>query len=548
MSIQKNNLLIAEQLRLLADLETLDGNPWPANAYKKAAEIVRSLDVPIDTIGDLKSFGGIGESISKKIIEILKTGTCKKLESLKVQYKSALEARKLLVVPGVGMKTAIKLYNDGITTVQELSDACDAGKVTAKSIKQGVKLALKTQGRIPIYDVLPVVESILDDLRSMDGVHRISFAGSVRRGRETVKDVDILIVANDPDAIFDRFLQYGEELIRGDQKARIIAPINDRTSIQVDLLFTTKQSWPFALAYFTGSKEHNIAIRRLALDKGYSLNEHGFSDKITGLRHSVSDGILFEEQIYDFLGIPWCPPELREGSDLLEEIPDLVTLDDIQADWHTHTTYSSDARNSVYEMAASAKNHGLKILGITDHVEVQYRWMPEDIDKRVKEARQAEEILGIKIYTGAEVGVNNDGSLEDRIDLDKQDYLIASIHKSHDKHPVKRLLVAIEDPRIKMIGHPTGRIIGRRDIPDEDWEVLFKRCAELGVLVEINSPRLDLPVAYIKMAKKCGCKFVINSDSHAVEHFIWLRYGVSLARRAGLTKFDLATPLEIDRT
>lgn len=544
MSIQKKNLQVAEQLNLLADLESLAGNVWPARAYNKAASTVLSLDIPIDTVNDLKSLSGVGDSIADKMMEILKTGTCQKLEALKAANTDGVASRILLGVPGVGMKTALKLYKKGYTTVQLLSDACDAGKVTAKSIKAGVKLALKTQGRIPIYDVLPIVEPILEDLRWMPGVRAASFAGSVRRGKETIKDVDIVIVASDREAVIDRFLEYGEELVRGDQKARIIIPINHRTSVTMDLLFTTAESWGPAMAYFTGSKEHNISLRRRALERGMTLNEHSLTRISDGLNMLPSrfDDMYTEDDIYTQLGLPWCPPELREGSDLLEKIPDLVTEDDIVSDWHMHTTYSSDAKNSVMEMAIAAKEKGLTSIGITDHVEVQYKWMPEDIEKRILEIRKAEKHTGIKIYAGAEVGVNVDGTLVNRIDIEKQEYIIVSIHKSHSKEPVKRLIKAMEHPKVKFIGHPTGRLLGRRDVPDDDWDKLFKACVENNVALEINGPRLDLPVYLIRRAKTIGCKFVLNSDAHAVEHLLWQRYALSLARRAGLTVNDLVTP------
>lgn len=540
MSIQKKNMQVADQLALMADLEALEPKgQWSSKAYKKASETVRGLDIPIDTVGDLRSISGVGKSIAEKIMDILNTGTCPKLDALKAAHPDGVGSRALMVVPGVGVKTALKLYKKGITSLEELEVACNDGTVKTASIKKGIKLALKSQGRVPIYDVLPVVEPILEDLREMDGVKRISFAGSVRRGKETIKDVDIVIVADDREAVIDRFLEHGEELVRGEQKARIIVPINNRTSVTMDLLFTTEASWATALAYFTGSKEHNIALRRRALSLGYSLSEHALSPTIAG----PGPKLKTEHDLYEALGLPWCPPELREQNTILKEIPELVNASDITSDWHMHTIWSRDARSTFDEMAEAAKALGLTEIGVTDHTEVQYGWDPNKIDDRRLEAEAAAEKHGIIIHAGCETGVNPDGTLDwpDEY-LEKMDYVIASIHRQHSKDPVDRLIKAARHPKVKIIGHPTGRMLNRREIPDDDWDKLFEVCAEEGVLLEINGPRMDLEPGLIRRAKAKGCKFVLNSDAHHVSHLPWMRYALMMARRAGLTNEDLSTP------
>ena len=540
MSVQVKNLILADKFKLLCDLTILD-NPkkvWSARAYYKAADILSALDIPASTVNDFKKFDGIGSSIADKIADFIQSGTTTQLEYLRTKHPGAEEALKLTSVSGIGVKKALGLYKQGITSFDALVKACDAGLISNGQIVRGVKMAQKSHGRLPINVVMPVVTPILESLRTMPEVLMAEFAGSARRGRETVKDVDIILVASDREKVRRHFLTFGEELIAGDDKARIFVPVNAKTVVQVDLLFTVYDSWGSSLAYFTGSKEHNIALRRLANQRGLTFNEHGFF-KLTGERL----GGAYESELYELLDLPWCPPELREGDELLTSIPDLVTSEDIWGDFHMHSTYSSDARSSVLEMALAAKERGLKVIGITDHVEPQYGWQPSGIGTRREEIRQAEEITGLTILAGAEIGVNPDGTLVDRIDLNDHDYMIASIHRRHSENPVDRLIAAMQQhPNIRFIGHPTGRMHSRRDIPDDDWDRLFEACVKHNVALEINGPRMDLPVVMIKRAKEFGCKFVINSDAHADTQLGWQDFGISLARRGSVTKDDLFNP------
>lgn len=540
MSVQRKNQMISERLRLIGNLVNLEGGPnvaFKSKAYFKAAEVISALDIPADHVSDFKNYIGIGESTSQAIEEILATGTSTRLETLRKKHPKAEDALKLTVVPGVGVKKAMALYQQGITTLQELADACDSGKISNEQIIRGVKLALQSRGRLPINEVLPVVNPILARLRESSEVVSAQFAGSVRRGSETVKDVDLIVVSTDPSKTSNLFLSMGNVLISGQEKARITVPVDANTAVQVDLLFTKPESLGSALAYFTGSKEHNIALRKRANDLGHTLNEHGFFT-LAGQRW----GGASEQELYQKLGLPWCPPELREGGELLTEIPTLITREDIDCDFHAHTTYSSDAISTVMEMAMMAQKRGLKSLGLTDHVEPNYGWTTEGITTRYREIKEAEQATGIKIYASAEIGVDPDGKLIDRIDLERQEYLIASIHRQHFNDPVGRLIEAMKHPRVKIIGHPTGRSIGRRDIPEADWDQLFQVASQRGVALEINGARLDLPVELIRRAKSFGCKFVLNSDAHSTEQFVWQDYSIMLARRAGLTKADLLKP------
>jgi len=539
MSLQVKNLIVADKLKLVADLLTLDGSSiWKVRTYNKAADILSGLDIPATSVSDFQKFEGIGKGTASVIEEIISTGTCKALDNLRKAHPNAEAAFDLTVVSGVGIKKAIKLYADGITSVEELSKACDDGKVTNKLIVRGVKMALKSRGRLPISEVMPIVSPLLDQIRDRPEVSRAEFAGSVRRGKETIKDVDVIVVSSDRARTAEFFNTFGEPLIEGEEKARVMVPIDSKTVVQLDLLFAEANSFGSALAYFTGSKEHNIALRKLALTKGYTINEHGFWTT-SGERKGGRE----EKELYDLLGIPWCPPELREGSELLAKMPKLVTREDITGDWHMHSNWSADARDTILDMALAAKARGLKSLGLTDHTEIQYGWKPEEIDQRIKECEVAEQTTGVTILAACETGVNKDGSLDwpDKY-LDKMEYVVASIHKSHAFEPVARLIEAAKHPKVKIIGHPTGRKLGRRDIPEDNWQELFKVCAQESVLVEINGARMDLPVNLIRMAKKEGCKFVLNGDAHSVNQLHWQDNAITLARRAGLTKADLGIP------
>ena len=540
MSAQISNLIIAEKLKLISNMLDLDGSSiWQRKAYDKASELVMNLDAPASSISNFKDYSGIGSATSKAIDQIIKTGTCDVLDNLRDKHPNAEKAFGLTSVSGVGVKKAISLYTQGITNLQELSDACDSGKISNNQIIRGVKLALKSRGRLPINEVLPIIEPMLDLIMSQPEVSKAEFCGSVRRGRETIKDVDIIVVSTDRKKTSKLFSTFGDQLIDGDDKSRVMVPIDSTTSVQFDLLFSEASSFGSSLAYFTGSKEHNISMRQRAQSQGLTLNEHGFASSQNGLRF----GGETEEGIYSKLNLPWCPPELREGSELKTKIPNLITRGDITGDFHTHSSWSADARDTIESMAIRAASRGIKYLGLTDHTEIQYGWKPDKIDERRAECDRASEKSGIRVLAACETGVNKDGTLDwpDEY-LSKMDYVIASIHKSHSADPVTRLISAARHPMVKIIGHPTGMIMGRRDIPEDDWSRLFKVCAAEGVLLEINGARLDLPVNLIKMAKDLGCKFVLNSDAHSVDQFVWQNYAVTLARRSEITKSDLGVP------
>lgn len=536
MSIQVRNISIAEKLRLIGNLITLEGEKnsnWRAKAYFKAADILMSLDMPAEQVLDWQDFSGIGKGLSSVIQDLMSLGSCQQLDTLKAKYPGAEDAFKLTSVSGIGVKKAIGLYQQGIKNLQDLSLACDKGQITNKQIIQGVKLALRSRGRLSILEVRAAIQSVYNFLSLQPEVKQISFAGSVRRGSETIKDADIIVVSTNRDKTAKQFTSLGEVLVFGNEKVRVMVPIDLDTSIQMDLLFSNENSFGAALSYFTGSKEHNIALRKLANNYGYTLNEHGFY-YLNGERWGGST----EEELYQKLNLPWCPPELREGSELLTQIPDLISELDIKSDYHMHSLYSSDARSSIDEMVAASKLKGYEEIAITDHTESNYGWNPKDIETRKQECLLASEKYGIKVLAGCEVGINLDGSLDwpDEY-LAKMDFVIASIHRQHgSENYVDRLISASQNKYVKMIGHPTGAIIGKRNSGMGDWEKLFESCRTNNVFLEINGARLDLPVELIKRANSNKCQLKITSDAHHVSHLDWISNSITLARRAGLER------------
>lgn len=528
-----NNKII-DQLSRLCDLKEINGESfWSIRAYKKAIDSIRALDIPITNVSDLQSIDNIGKGIAQSIKEYLSSGFI--YELVKLEEKYPVEALSMTIVPGIGAKTAYKLHKDGIRNFEELVLAAESGKIKNENIIRGIKLAQNSFGRIPINDVYPVVIPIMNALRSCPYVQRAEFAGSFRRGKETVKDVDIIVCSKNRAETTKLFQMYGEELVTGSDKVRIIARIDARVCVQVDLLYCEMESFGSSLAYFTGSKEHNVVLRSLASSKGMKINEHGFWSK-SGERL----GGEYEEELYSLLNIPFHPPELREGNKILESIPELISEEDIDSDWHVHTKWSSDAVSSVEDMLLAAKDNGMKTIGLTDHTEKQYGWSIDDIKSRANEIFSASNKVGIRAFSACETGINIDGTLDwSNESLSQMDYVIASIHRGHNTNVEERLIAAIKNPYVKVIGHPTGRILNRRDIPDINWGNVFDECAKHNKLLEINGARIDLPEHLLIQAKKHGCKFVISSDAHSTDQYIWQKNAISLARRAQLTKNDL---------
>jgi DNA polymerase (family 10) len=539
MTPKLTNIEIAELLDRIAFFKQMSGaNAFSVKAFSNAARIVENYSG--DILADMSKQTGIGEKIAKAINEAATTGTMSELEKFKATLPDVYDLTK---IAGVGPKRALKLYESyKITTRQELLLLLENGTIKDQKLLEAVKFALTANERMPRYMVEQRLGPLLDALRPL--VSKLEMVGSMRRKRETIKDVDILVVTDDRAKVMATFAGFGNVLSQGPDKCSIQID-GGAIKFQTDLLCTTDDSWGAALNYFTGSKEHNVVLRTMAKAKGLTLNEYGIfkgAERIGGSK---------ETDIYNILGLPYVPPELREGSDVIHKVPDIITRADIVCDAHMHTTYS-DGKNTVQEMVDAARAAGLKQIGISDHIanavygnalmteeDTRRAWI-NDID----EARRLNP--DITILRGAEVDISVDGELSLPPNIDDLDYIIASAHTVPHTNLTDRFLKAIQHPKVAFIGHPTGREYLKRGEGQADWPTVFEACAKKKVAIEINGipGRLDLPEHLIKLAIAKGCKLLCTSDAHNTKMIdVDLDNAVYVARRAGLTKENLITDL-----
>lgn len=556
--------LIDKLEQMAAMLELTGANRFKVNAYAKAARAIKgsSIDV-IAHAGDpkkLKEIDGIGSSIAESIGQYAESGSWDEFDELRQQVPSGLI--QIMEIPGLGPKTVRLMWTDlKIETVGDLKKAIDdgsleelprMGKKTIENIKDAITFAEQSGGRTPIGKALPLAEQIVETLREVKGVKQIQYAGSLRRGAETIGDIDILVSAKDPASVHNAFTELeGVEkiLVSGDTKSSVRMKLGKR-QIQVDLRSIDDSAFGAALMYFTGSKEHNVRLREIALKKDLTLNEYGLfpnddEDTPPQQRGITPVAAQTEEKIYKALGFEWVAPELREDrGELKGTLPDLIELADIKAELHAHTT-ASDGRMTILELAQAAKDRGFHTIAITDHSKssVIANGLDEArLRKHIKAIREAaSEIDGITLLAGSEVDILVDGSLDYDDDLLAElDIVVASPHASLAQDPKKatdRLLKAIEHPLVHILGHPTGRLIGKREGLSPDISALAEAAAEHSVALEINAnwQRLDLRDIHIAAAIKAGATIAIDCDVHAPADYDQLRYGVLTARRGGLT-------------
>lgn len=544
------NEQVIAMLEETADLMEIAGeNPFKARAYRKAAEGIAAIKEPIEELVQAKRLNtieGIGESIARDIAEFLQKGTTARLEGLRQKYPTKL--RTLMEIQGVGPRTVALLYEKlKITTVDELEAAAKAGKLTGlpgmgeqkvRNILEGITLWRQHQQRIPLHIALGIAERIVEALKDLPEVEQILPAGSLRRFKETVGDLDILVATRHSQPVMDRFVSLPEVqkvLAHGTTKSSVLMVNN----LQVDLRAIDPESFGAAAQYFTGSKAHNIALRNRALKLNLSISEYGVFKEGTGERVAGET----EEDVYEAVGLVWIPPELREDKGELEAaekgtLPRLVTLDDIHGELHCHTKWS-DGANNVEEMAKAAMEYGYEYLAITDHSPpMGWGVKPQKFRQLIKEIRQVSEKLGFPILAGIEVDINPDGSLHmDESILRQLDIVIASVHsamKMNISEMTKRIQKAMENPLVHVIGHPTGRLINQRPPYEVDIAALIDKARETGVALEINgSPdRLDLNDEYAREAKEAGALLSLGTDAHRDEHLAFMRFGVAVARRA----------------
>ena len=551
-----DNHRVAAIFAEMADILAIQGaNYHRIMAYRRAAENIAALGRPLEELWraeELESIPGIGKTLATKIDELMRTGRLEAYEKLKAQVPEGVVA--MLAIPDVGPRKAALFWKElGVTSIEELEEAARAGKLrelpgmgvrSEQKVLEGIQALKRRTGRVPLGTAWELAQALLAPLQELPGVVQAAPAGSLRRMRETVGDLDLLVAAEDPEPVMARFReldQVAEVLLSGPTKTSI----RTHEGFQVDLRVLEPARWGTALQYFTGSKAHNIRLRGLALDRGLSLSEYA-------LKREDGTEILCatEEEVYAALGLPWIPPELREDRGEIEaavegRLPRLVELADLQGDFQFHTTWS-DGHTSLLEMAEAARAQGLKYALVTDHshgLGVARGMTAEDVRRQRAEIEAVNRKMGgsFRVLAGVEVEVRADGSLDlpDEV-LAELDLVVAAVHsglRQGREQVTARAVAAIRHPHVDILAHPTGRLIGRREGADIDVEAVLRAAAEAGKAVEVCAQplRLDLNDVYIRRAVELGVMLAISSDAHDPTGFRLLHFGVATARRGWAT-------------
>ena len=564
------NQQVARILNEIADMLDMQGVEFKPRAYRRAARTIESMAEPIEEMyaqGKLTDLPGVGDAIAKKVTEIIQTGTLGYYEELK--QKTPVDLENLLAVEGIGPKTVGLLYKKlGVKSLEDLQRAAQEHKVrevkglgpkTEENILSGIELAKRSKGRTLLGDALPIANDICERLRGVAAakVGRVEAAGSLRRMKETVGDIDIVATSKLVSLLSDDFARLSgvtKVLEKGETKSSILLD----NHLQVDLRVVDEGSFGSAMMYFTGSKDHNIALRKLAIEQGFKLNEYGLFKGDQQLAGRT------EDEVYRKLGLETIPPELREdrgelAAAMKHQLPNLLPYDGVRGDLHVHTKWS-DGQQTIEEMAQAAMHLGYEYISITDH----YSKMPivnglneQRLQKQMKEIDQVNEKLSaIHILKGAEVDIAADGTLSGGEVLKELDVVVGSIHgnfRQTKKEMTNRLISAMESELVSIVGHPTGRKINEKNPSDIDFEEIFEASKRTKTYLEINaSPqRLDLNDANSALALRSGCKLAIDTDAHNKEQLKNITLGIGVARRAWAEKKDVINtqPLaEIKRT
>jgi DNA polymerase (family X) len=551
---------IANIFNTIADiLEIKDANIFRVRAYRRAANSLESLAGDLDKLTEedkLINIAGIGKDLSDKIKEYYRDGDIGYLNELLNEVPK--EILLMLKIPGLGPKKVKLFYKElNIVSIAQLEKAAKNKELrklptikekTEENIIKGIELIKKGDGRMLLGWALPLAESIVAELKKSNRAKRISIAGSLRRMRDTIGDIDILIGSNKPDDLMDRFSKLEivkKVLLKGRTKTSILT-VSD---IQVDLRVVEENSFGAALQYFTGSQNHNIHLRQIAQKKNLKINEYGLFRVKDNKKIASKD----EQGIYNKLGMSFISPELREDRGEIEraldgDLPDLIEERDIKGDLHIHSDLS-DGQVKLEDIIESCYRRGYKYMAITDHsrsLGVAHGLSEKALLEQIKKVKKiGKRYKDFKILTGTEMDIKADGSLDwDKDILKRLDIVIAAVHsgfKQSKEKMTKRILAAIESDLVNIIAHPSGRLIGEREPYELDWEAIFKAAAEHRVALEINSHimRLDLTDINVARAKESGVLFAINTDAHSKEHLDMLKYGVSVARRGWLSKRDV---------
>jgi DNA polymerase (family X) len=559
---------VEQLLQEYADLISISGgDPFKARAYEKAARSVGGYHGDVSRL-DLKGLGkipNVGKSIAEKIVEYLQTGAVQVVEELRQLIPDGVRA--LMGIPGLGPKKAMVLYEElQVTSMEELMDALHEGGLrqlkgfgakTEENLLRGIRNMQQSGGRTQLGAAIDLAEEILRELGSLREARRSTYAGSLRRMCETIGDVDLLVASEKPAAVMDAFtsMAYVERVLaKGDTKSSVLTT----KGLQVDLRVVEPKVWGAALQYFTGSKAHNIRIREIAVRKGLKLSEYGLFRAKSG-KLIVAET---EEEVYERLGLPWIPPTLREDRGEVEaaqagELPDLVEEKQIRGDLHTHTDLT-DGLATLGEMIAAARTRGYEYYAVTDHAPLLYmqRMTKEKTLKQREELGALEGKGDMILLHGSELNIQPDGSVdwEDEF-LAGFDVLVASVHSHFNQtreEMTRRIVRAMENPYVNIIGHPTARMLGKRPPIDVDIEEVFKAAVRTGTALEVNSfpDRLDLRDEHVQWARELGVRFSIDTDSHAAPHLNHMRFGVATAQRGWVTKNDVINtwPLQKLRT
>ncbi|AGX05763.1 hypothetical protein B14911_05961 [Bacillus sp. NRRL B-14911] len=534
-------------------MELKGENPFKVAAFRKAAGALEANDDKFSEIKDFTKLSGIGKGTAAVIEEYIEEGTSTVLKELQEEVPAGLIP--LLQLPGLGGKKIAKLYKElGVEDAEDLEQACrdggvqalaGFGKKTEEKILEALANAGKRPDRLPAAFVLPIAEDIEARLAGVDSIIRFSRAGSLRRMRETVKDLDFIIASDDPSSVKEALLSLPgikDVIAAGDTKVSLT--FDHQYDVSADFRIVSQDEFATALHHFTGSKDHNVRMRQLAKERGEKISEYGVENAETGEVLTFKD----EEAFYAHFGLPFIPPEIREDGREVEDFKagmELISLEDIKGDLHMHSTWS-DGAHTIEEMAEACRKRGYQYLAITDHsqyLKVANGLTPERLRKQMEEIRSLNEKYDdIKILTGIEMDILPDGTLDFEDDLLAEvDVVIASIHSSFSQPKDKimeRLKTALMNGHVDIIAHPTGRLIGRREGYQVDMEMLIELARETNTALELNANpnRLDLAAEHLRKAQEAGVKLVINTDAHKLDTLIHMEIGAAAGRKAWLRK------------
>ncbi|OCA92967.1 DNA polymerase/3'-5' exonuclease PolX [Pseudobacillus wudalianchiensis] len=546
---KKDIIRLLEKIAIYMELK--GENPFKVSAFRKAAAALETDERSLTEIEDMTKIPGIGKGTGAVIEEYLETGESTVLKELQDEVPSGLVP--LLQLPGLGGKKIAKLYKElNVKSMADLQEACEQKKVqelpgfgakTEEKILAAIQEAGKRPERLPITYMLPLAESIENRLAEMKGIQRFSRAGSLRRLRETIKDLDFIIAADNAAAVKEQLLSLPgikEVIAAGDTKVSVV--IEGEWDVSVDFRIVTAEEFASTLHHFTGSKDHNVRMRQLAKERGEKISEYGVESVETGEVTTFQT----EEDFYHHFNLPWIPPEIREDGTEVEDFPGfgrLIHLGDIKGDVHMHTTWS-DGAYSLEEMIEACRARGYEYMAITDHSRYLKVANGLSVERLLKQNEEIRELNAryndIEILSGIEMDILPDATLDydDEI-LSQLDFVIASIHSSFSQPRetiMERLKTALMNPYVDLIAHPTGRLIGRREGYDVDVDMLIELAKETNTALELNANpyRLDLSADHLKKAQAASVKVIINTDAHAIEHLDFMEIGAKAARKGWL--------------